>query len=254
MALSLLFFHFLNLFPQVQQLLKLPLPSIQFEARNVFFFSSKRRSFDRILCGAQCPQEKLPLLCAFLKVHGILIVPCSTSLLRIQRDSEDSFSTRQMASVQFKALVLPASGAPTEDDISLVCFCEKGHLLECGPRDVDGGWSCDACHSHYTGGTSSMHCLSCDYDNCFSCARHRQVTVADFQETLAQDNVDGLRSLPLVLLDDVSLGYGLLHCCSSCSALKCASWLLDRGANVDVRNRYGLLLLIAFFLISFFLV
>jgi len=78
--------------------------NISFAVQNVFEHD-QFESYDRILCGADCPEEGLPHLKALLKIGGILVLPYQGHLCQIKRISEKEYELRQFIPCHFKQMV-----------------------------------------------------------------------------------------------------------------------------------------------------
>ncbi|XP_060528128.1 protein-L-isoaspartate O-methyltransferase domain-containing protein 1-like isoform X2 [Cylas formicarius] len=63
--------------------------------------------YDRIYCGAACPEDYEAYMKNLLKVGGILVVPINESLLQIKRVSEMEWTNRTLLPVSFASLVPP---------------------------------------------------------------------------------------------------------------------------------------------------
>ncbi|XP_067948949.1 protein-L-isoaspartate O-methyltransferase domain-containing protein 1-like [Watersipora subatra] len=64
-------------------------------------------NYDRIYCGAECPEKELTVIKGLLKINGIAIVPIRHQLLEIIRTGEDDFSLHSFAAVTFAELLPP---------------------------------------------------------------------------------------------------------------------------------------------------
>ncbi|XP_057327460.1 uncharacterized protein DDB_G0287625-like [Microplitis mediator] len=65
------------------------------------------RKYDRVYCGAACPESHEAFIKQFVKVGGILVMPYKDHLLRIERVDKDSWKHKVMLPVIFASLVLP---------------------------------------------------------------------------------------------------------------------------------------------------
>lgn len=83
------------------------------------------RQYDRVYCGAACPESHEALVKQFVRVGGILVVPLKDHLLRLQRVDENTWVHKTMLPVSFTPLIKP----PSEE---LNMF----HLPECDPLSL----------------------------------------------------------------------------------------------------------------------
>ncbi|GIY81805.1 protein-L-isoaspartate O-methyltransferase domain-containing protein 2 [Caerostris darwini] len=63
--------------------------------------------YDRVYCGASCPEEYEQYIKNLVKIGGILIMPLNEKLLKITRVSETKWHTVKVLSVSFAPLVAP---------------------------------------------------------------------------------------------------------------------------------------------------
>ncbi|XP_043480556.1 protein-L-isoaspartate O-methyltransferase domain-containing protein 1-like [Leptopilina heterotoma] len=80
------------------------------------------RRYDRVYCGATCPESHEAFIKQLVKVGGILVMPYKDHLLRVERTDENTWINKTMLPVSFATLVVPSS-------------CEQNliHLPECDP-------------------------------------------------------------------------------------------------------------------------
>eukprot|EP00118_Oscarella_pearsei_P003999 m.16591 g.16591 ORF g.16591 m.16591 type:complete len:392 (+) comp27027_c0_seq1:99-1274(+) len=71
------------------------------------FINPAYRSYDRVYCGAACPEEYIDFMKSLVNVGGILVVPFVNQLQRIERVSNDDFKIDSILSVSFADLILP---------------------------------------------------------------------------------------------------------------------------------------------------
>ncbi|XP_015605220.1 protein-L-isoaspartate O-methyltransferase domain-containing protein 1 [Cephus cinctus] len=67
------------------------------------------RQYDRVYCGAACPESHETFVKQFVKVGGILVMPYKANLLRIERIDEITWMHKTMLPVSFATLVLPSA-------------------------------------------------------------------------------------------------------------------------------------------------
>ncbi|XP_063976006.1 uncharacterized protein LOC135161927 [Diachasmimorpha longicaudata] len=65
------------------------------------------RQYDRVYCGAACPESQEAFIKQFVKVGGILVMPYKDHLLRIVRVDTDTWRHKAMLPVAFAALDVP---------------------------------------------------------------------------------------------------------------------------------------------------
>nr|XP_012148788.1 PREDICTED: uncharacterized protein LOC100880179 isoform X2 [Megachile rotundata] len=83
------------------------------------------RQYDRVYCGAACPESHEGFIKQFVRVGGILVMPFKDHLLRIHRIDEDKWLHFTMFSVSFSTLVVPSASEQT-----------LFHLPECNPLSL----------------------------------------------------------------------------------------------------------------------
>ncbi|XP_034175728.1 protein-L-isoaspartate O-methyltransferase domain-containing protein 1 isoform X1 [Osmia lignaria lignaria] len=83
------------------------------------------RQYDRVYCGAACPEGHEGFIRQFVRVGGILVMPFKDHLLRIHRIDEDTWLHFTMLSVSFSTLVVPIASEQT-----------LFHLPECDPLSL----------------------------------------------------------------------------------------------------------------------
>lgn len=79
---------------------------------NVFNLSQNRR-YDRIYCGAACPVAHQEYIKKFMKIGGILVLPCEDDLLKITRTSEETWEVSSVLPVSFSTLQFPDRSIPS---------------------------------------------------------------------------------------------------------------------------------------------
>ncbi|XP_043501276.1 protein-L-isoaspartate O-methyltransferase domain-containing protein 1-like [Polistes fuscatus] len=83
------------------------------------------RQYDRVYCGAACPESHEALIKQYVKIGGILVMPFKEHLLRIQRVDENAWTHHTMLPVSFAPLIVPKS-----EEQNLF------HLPECDPLSL----------------------------------------------------------------------------------------------------------------------
>lgn len=63
--------------------------------------------YDRVYCGAACPEEFESYMKNLLKVGGILVMPLNDQLLQIKRTSETNWTVKSLLPVSFASLIPP---------------------------------------------------------------------------------------------------------------------------------------------------
>lgn len=71
------------------------------------------RRYDRVYCGAACPENYEGFIKQFVCVGGILVVPFEDHLLRVLRVDEDTWVHHKMIPVSFSTLVVPTASEQT---------------------------------------------------------------------------------------------------------------------------------------------
>lgn len=72
--------------------------------------TSDTRTYDRVYCGAACPEIYESYMKNLLRVGGILVMPLNDQLLQIKRLSETSWDARSLLPVSFATLIQPIKG------------------------------------------------------------------------------------------------------------------------------------------------
>lgn len=83
------------------------------------------RQYDRVYCGAACPENYEGFIKQFVCVGGILVMPFKDHLLRVLRIDEDTWLHFRMLPVSFATLVVPTTSEQT-----------LFHLPECAPLSL----------------------------------------------------------------------------------------------------------------------
>ncbi|XP_011304994.1 uncharacterized protein [Fopius arisanus] len=65
------------------------------------------QQYDRVYCGAACPESHEAFIKQFVKIGGVLVMPYKDHLLRIERVDTDTWRHKAMLPVAFAGLVIP---------------------------------------------------------------------------------------------------------------------------------------------------
>lgn len=79
----------------------------QFELGNCLSLATTDRRYDRIYCGAACPETYNDYIKQLVAVGGILVMPVNDQLLQIKRISNSQWEVNAVLPVSFASLVLP---------------------------------------------------------------------------------------------------------------------------------------------------
>ncbi|KAI9555232.1 hypothetical protein GHT06_017747 [Daphnia sinensis] len=79
----------------------------QFEQGNCLSLAATDRRYDRIYCGAACPEVYNNYIKQLVDIGGILVMPVNDELLQIRRTDENSWSVNRVLPVSFSSLILP---------------------------------------------------------------------------------------------------------------------------------------------------
>ncbi|XP_026742895.1 uncharacterized protein LOC113504677 [Trichoplusia ni] len=63
--------------------------------------------YDRVYCGAGCPEEYQSYFKLLIKVGGVLVMPLNDNLVQIKRNGVDEWSSRNLLNVSFATLKIP---------------------------------------------------------------------------------------------------------------------------------------------------
>lgn len=89
------------------------------------------RQYDRVYCGAGCPESHEAFIKQFVRIGGILVMPYKDQLLRILRVDENTWIQNTMLPVSFATLVVPPSSEhnlfhlPEYNPLSLQELCRS---------------------------------------------------------------------------------------------------------------------------------
>ena len=67
------------------------------------------RRYDRVYCGATCPESHEAIIKEFVKVGGILVMPYRDHLVKAKRIDENTWEHETMLPVSFANLIVPAN-------------------------------------------------------------------------------------------------------------------------------------------------
>ncbi|CAG5011142.1 unnamed protein product [Parnassius apollo] len=70
--------------------------------------------YDRVYCGAGCPEEYTNYFKQLIRIGGILVMPLNDTLLQVKRVGDNEWVSRSMLNVSFVTLKLPTTDPPTE--------------------------------------------------------------------------------------------------------------------------------------------
>ncbi|CAH2074760.1 unnamed protein product, partial [Iphiclides podalirius] len=70
--------------------------------------------YDRVYCGAGCPDEYTNYFKQLIRIGGILVMPLNDTLLQVKRVSETEWVSRSLLNVTFAPLKLPLTDNPPE--------------------------------------------------------------------------------------------------------------------------------------------
>ncbi|XP_074031779.1 protein-L-isoaspartate O-methyltransferase domain-containing protein 1 isoform X2 [Leptinotarsa decemlineata] len=86
--------------------------------------------YDRVYCGAACPEQYETYMKNLLKVGGILVMPLNDTLMQIKRTTETTWESKSLLPVSFASLIQPLEG-PQEwvqievEPLSLQALCRS---------------------------------------------------------------------------------------------------------------------------------
>lgn len=79
----------------------------KFVKGNCLCLNSDMRQYDRVYCGAACPENHENYVKNLIKVGGVLVMPLNDQLLQIVRTSETTWDVKSVLPVSFATLLLP---------------------------------------------------------------------------------------------------------------------------------------------------
>lgn len=77
---------------------------------NCLCLTSDTRRYDRVYCGAACPEIYESYMKNLLRVGGILVMPLNEQLLQIKRTSDTTWDVHSLLPVSFASLIQPIQG------------------------------------------------------------------------------------------------------------------------------------------------
>lgn len=83
----------------------------KFMQGNCLCLASGYHLYDRVYCGAACPEKYLGHIKNLVKVGGILVVPINERLIEMRRTSETYWTTHYLLPVSFTNLIRPEPGS-----------------------------------------------------------------------------------------------------------------------------------------------
>ncbi|XP_054710809.1 protein-L-isoaspartate O-methyltransferase domain-containing protein 2-like [Uloborus diversus] len=109
-----------------------------FHAGNCLLLDSNCQLYDRVYCGASCPEEYEPYVKNLIKIGGVLILPYNDKLLKITRTSETTWQSVKVLSVSFSPLIIPLSSKDPVTHIKLGDFSppQLQHLCRSSIRSI----------------------------------------------------------------------------------------------------------------------
>ncbi|XP_076065992.1 uncharacterized protein LOC143039616 [Oratosquilla oratoria] len=84
----------------------------QFLQGNCMCLPPDMPQYDRVYCGASCPETHENYMKSLIKVGGVLVMPLNDQLLKITRRSENTWDTEALLPVSFSSLVMPGPSCP----------------------------------------------------------------------------------------------------------------------------------------------
>ncbi|GLV32321.1 Ionotropic receptor 68a [Carabus blaptoides fortunei] len=79
----------------------------KFTQGNCLCLNSEFPQYDRVYCGAACPENHENYIKNFVKVGGVLVMPLNDKLLQIKRTSETTWEETFLLSVSFASCIAP---------------------------------------------------------------------------------------------------------------------------------------------------
>ncbi|KAJ4440109.1 hypothetical protein ANN_08243, partial [Periplaneta americana] len=79
----------------------------KFVKGNCLCLNTDVHQYDRVYCGAACPENHENYMKNLIKVGGVLVMPLNDQLLQIVRTSETTWDTKSVLPVSFATLLLP---------------------------------------------------------------------------------------------------------------------------------------------------
>lgn len=107
---------------------------------NCLHLGSEPRQYDRVYCGAACPENHENYMKNLIKVGGILVMPINDQLLQIYRISDTNWETKSVLPVSFASLI--CSNVPSgSEPLKMREYSCRRHQHSTGSRPFGKG--CD---------------------------------------------------------------------------------------------------------------
>lgn len=84
----------------------------QFVQGNCLCLPPDVRLYDRVYCGASCPESREQYMKSLIKPGGVLVMPINDQLVKMTRNGPDTWETVSLLPVSFSSLVMPDSNHP----------------------------------------------------------------------------------------------------------------------------------------------
>lgn len=95
------------------------------------------KKYDRIYCGASCPEKQLHWLYNMLDRNGILVTPCGDHMLKVVKDAQGQVTFSYFMDVRFGELVQPSTEEVEKAYANTCCMYSKFHKAK---RNVSLGF------------------------------------------------------------------------------------------------------------------
>ncbi|KAG0718710.1 Protein-L-isoaspartate O-methyltransferase domain-containing protein 1 [Chionoecetes opilio] len=92
----------------------------QFVQGNCLCLPPDVRVYDRVYCGASCPESREQYMKSLIKPGGVLVMPINDQLVKMTRHGPDAWETESLLPVSFSSLVMPDANHPPAT-ITLPC-------------------------------------------------------------------------------------------------------------------------------------
>ncbi|XP_064625900.1 protein-L-isoaspartate O-methyltransferase domain-containing protein 1-like [Lineus longissimus] len=80
----------------------------EFVVGNCLLLNGASKLYDRVYCGAACPQEHENYMKNLIRIGGILVMPVNDQLLQVTRTGETTWESKTVLPVSFASLVEPS--------------------------------------------------------------------------------------------------------------------------------------------------
>lgn len=84
----------------------------QFVQGNCLCLPPDVRLYDRVYCGASCPESREQYMKSLIKPGGVLVMPINDQLVKMTRSGPDTWETVSLLPVSFSSLVMPDPNHP----------------------------------------------------------------------------------------------------------------------------------------------